>query len=152
MKTQALQATRRFAILGAAAFLTACGGGDLGAARLKAVEDGTSRDEVLTIMGTGPITATGNDTMRVVNGFRRSSYLVNGSQYEILFYRETPGNVSEEVVRDVEVPVVLKDGAAIGWGWRYFDAERGVLGLPDPSAVGTQVVPPPDPQAESATM
>lgn len=116
--------------------LAGCGGSDeLGAARLKSLRDGTPRDSVLMVMGRGPLTATSSDTMRLVQGFRRSAYVIDGAMVEVLFYRETPGIVTEGVVRETETPIIMKDGKTLGWGWRFFDAQRAGLGIPDESTL-----------------
>jgi len=122
--------------LGGALLLAACGGGDeLGAARLKSMREGMSRDSVMLVLGRGPLTATFSDTMRLEQGFRRSAYFIDGALVEVLYYREAPGSVSEGVVREMETPVLLKDGKLLGWGWRSYDSQRAGLGIPDESAL-----------------
>jgi hypothetical protein len=122
-------------VLGAALLFAACGGGDVGASRLKSVREGMSRDSAILLMGRGPLSATLSDTLRLEQGFRRSAYFIDGALVEVLYYREVPGSVREGVTRQTETPIVVKDGRVLGWGWRYFDAQRTGLGIPDESTV-----------------
>jgi hypothetical protein len=132
MKGLAYPMPARAFVVGVALFLAACGGADdVGASRLKGVEEGMSREAVLDVMGSGPLRAMYADTMRVERGFRRSEYIIGGATLTVLYYREAPGDVSEGVIRSVETPIVLRDGKALGWGWKFYDREREALGLPD---------------------
>lgn len=122
----------RIAALFGAALLVACGPTDIGSSRLKQIQAGASRDSVLTVLGTGPITATGDDTPRVLNGFRRQSFLVKGELYEVLYYREQPGSINDTIARTVETPVVIKDGHYLGHGWQFYGKLSDSLNLPNP--------------------
>lgn len=123
----------RLALFACASLITlaACGGGDVGASKLKKAHSGMPRDSVLELMGTGTVAATGGDSSRVVNGFRHQRFLMNAQMFEILWYRETPGSVTEPILKEVETPVVLAGDTVAGWGWKYY-ADQGLkLGLPD---------------------
>jgi hypothetical protein len=128
----------------AVAALAACGGDEAGSARLKSLEAGMSKQDVLAAMGVGPLTAARSDTMRVVNGFRRSSYFLNGAMYEVIYSRDLPGDVSEPLLQANETPVVFKEGKLVGWGWRFYvDEAMAKYGLPTPlRAIDTMTTPP----------
>lgn len=111
--------------------LAACGGGDVGASRLKKTHSGMPRDSVLGVMGAGTVTATGSDSSRAVNGFRHQRFLMNAQLHEIVWYRETPGSVSEPILKEAETPVVLVNDTLAGWGWKYYTDKGIKLGLPD---------------------
>jgi hypothetical protein len=106
---------------------------DVGAAQLEPVNTGMPKDSVLALLGKGPLTAKFADTLRVTNGFRSSTYLLNGKTYDVLFYREEAGDVSEPVQQDRETPIVLENGKVLGWGWRFYVEEAMKShGLPSP--------------------
>ena len=140
----------------------ACGGADeAGDAQLKGLTAGMTTEQALSAMGTGPLTATLSDTMRVVNGFRRTRYFLNGANFEVIYAREIPGDVKEPLLQANETPVVFKDGTLLGWGWRFYvDEAMTKYALPTPlraiDTLTTPVVPPVDstktaPAADSIT-
>lgn len=121
-----------------AAFLTfaaACSdsSNDVGADKLGSIDEGATTAQVFEVIGTGPLTAQFADTLTIKKGFRHSSYLIDGKQYEVIFYRELPGNVAEPVEQAKETPIVLQNGKVLGWGWRYYVEEAmKELKLPSP--------------------
>ena len=128
-----VRSARNWALLVAAVSLSACGKDQVGAKRLKPVIAGISKDSVLAIMGTGPLTATYSDTLRLDHGFRVEKFLIDAKMYEVLYYREEPGNVTEPVEQYTETPVVLTDGKVLGWGWKYYvETAMEELKLPSP--------------------
>jgi hypothetical protein len=112
--------------------LAACGTSEVGSDVLDDVEAGMTRASVLSVIGQGPVTATGNDTVRVVNGYRHMRYLRDGKMIEVIYYRTEPGDVKELVAQDVETPVVLADDKVLGWGWRFYVDAMKTYGLPTP--------------------
>ena len=119
--------------LAASAMLVACGGGgDLGADRLADVKSGDSRDALLTTLGNGPLAATGSDTLRLANGYRRQRYFVNGVTYEVIWFRAEPGSLQDDIVRERETPILLAADTVMGWGWSFFDTKARELDLPNP--------------------
>jgi hypothetical protein len=114
------------------ASLAACGSSEAGAARLKKAKVGMTRAELLAVVGEGPLSATGNDSVRLVQGFRRSMYLTNAKMYEVIYMRDEPGNVRELVLQKQETPVVLADDKVLGWGWKYYVGAMKEFGLPSP--------------------
>ena len=106
---------------------------EVGADVLEAVEAGVPRDSLFELMGKGPLTANYADTLRVDHGFRLSKYFVNGDFFEVVYFREAPGDVAEPVKQAQETPVILRNGKVLGWGWRFYVEEGiGKLGLPTP--------------------
>jgi hypothetical protein len=124
----------RYAAIASALFLGACLNDtkEVGADKLEVVHEGMPKDSVMQIMGTGPLTGLYADTLRLEKGFRRSLYIVDGKNYEVLYYRELQGNVAEPVQQAKETPIVLANGKVLGWGWRYYVDAMGELKLPSP--------------------
>ncbi|MES2525392.1 MAG: hypothetical protein V4617_22060 [Gemmatimonadota bacterium] len=126
---------RRFlplALAASALLLAACGDKEVGSSLLKPVHEGMPKDSLAGIIGNGPLTAQFADSARLERGFRRSVYIVDGKQYEVLYYREAPGNVAESVLQAVETPVVLSDGKVLGWGWKFYNEAMEKYNLPSP--------------------
>lgn len=115
------------------AMLGACGPSDLGADRLKPIKSGASQAELLQAMGEGPLVASGADTIRVINGFRRQEYLVQGRMYEVIWYRAEPGSLTDPITKERETPIVLNADTVMGWGWKYYQERARALDLPDPT-------------------
>jgi hypothetical protein len=105
---------------------------DVGEKLLKPVHEGMPKDSLSLIMGKGPLTALYADTLRVENGFRRSVYFIDGAMFEVLYYREEAGDVSEPVLLDVETPIVVVDNKVLGWGWDYYMEAAQQYKLPTP--------------------
>lgn len=131
--------------------LAACGADEAAADRLSNLKEGMSTAEALSEMGIGPLTAKFSDTMRVVQGFRRNRYLINGVTYEVVYARNEPGDVSEPLLQKRETPVVFRDGKLMGWGWQYYvDEAMGKMQLPTPlRAIDTMTTPVAPPAADS---
>jgi len=116
----------------AALFVTACGDSQVGNSKLEAIHEGTSRDSVFTILGEGPLSATGSDTARVVKGFRHMRYLTAGKLFEVVYYREQMGSVTEPVEQAIETPIVIADNKTLGWGWKFYVDAMKKYNLPTP--------------------
>lgn len=115
------------------ATLAACGSDEAASARIKNIEPGMTREQVFAEMGTGPLTADGADSVRVVNGFRHARYLVDGKQYEVIYARDEAGKVSELLQSSRETPVVLEGDKVLGKGWEfYLKTAMPQLRLPNP--------------------
>ena len=90
--------------------LAACGDG-----RLKKLSTGISQDSVAVLMD-----ADAPHTM--------SSYLVDGKYWEVLLYPTKTVAPGDSIPWRQMSPVVMADGAVVGWGWSYLDdmaAEKG---------------------------
>lgn len=124
---------RRCAFALGIAVLTACGPADIGSDVLRGIEEGTPRDAALSALGQGPLDATGHDTMRVVNGFRRQMFFVDGTNYEVIYFRRDTGSIDDPISRTTETPLVLIDGKVAGQGWQYYSDLAPKANLPLPS-------------------
>lgn len=90
--------------------LTACGDG-----RLKKLSTGIGADSVAVLME-----ADAPHSM--------SSYLVDGKYWEVLLYPRSAAESGDSIAWREMSPVVMADGAVVGWGWSYLDemaAEKG---------------------------
>jgi hypothetical protein len=133
VKLRVLRRSSTMAMVLAAAAFAACGDDQVGSDVLGSVEAGLPKDSLLALMGTGPLSAQFADTMRLERGYRISKYLMDGKLYEVLYFREKPGNVRDPVEQALETPVLLADGKVLGWGWEYYVEEgMGKLKLPTP--------------------
>lgn len=91
-------------------------------------------DSVLSVIGSGPLTPNQpSDSLRLVNGFRTQVFLVKGEQYRLIWFREAPGSIEEEISRERETPILLGgSGQVVAKGWADFDSKAADLGLPNP--------------------
>jgi hypothetical protein len=122
--------------------MTACGSSEAGAERLEKLSEGIPRDSMFLLIGEGPLTASGADTMRVDHGFRLTRHLVDGRMYDVVYVRDIPGDVSERVLQENETPIVMADGKVIGWGWKFY-VETGIQKLRLPTPLVEDVPPTP---------
>ena len=122
---------RAVAVLSLVSF-AACGPDEAGSAKFDKLKVGMSRAEVLSAIGDGPLSASGGDSVRVVQGFRRMRYLIAGKSFEVIYVRDQPGDVRELVVKTMETPMVLGDDKLLGWGWKYYTGAMKEFGLPSP--------------------
>lgn len=91
-------------------------------ARLRKLEPGMSREEVLAAVSAPPTKA---DTSP--NIFRRGKFLVNGENIEVLLVdfksrKPTLGALVDSIPKNELHPVILKDDKLIGWGWKVADS------------------------------
>lgn len=115
------------------AFLAACGSDEVGAAKIKKLEPGITLEEAAAQLGPGPLIASGSDTSRLYNGYRRNRYLRDGVVYDVLYVRDAVGDVKDPLLQSQETPVVFREGKLIGGGWRFYVEEAmGKYGLPTP--------------------
>lgn len=89
--------------------LTACGD-----ARLKDLSLGINRDSVAVVMKTDA-------------PHRSESYLMEGKFWEIFYYAKDGVLAADSVVWRELSPVVMADGAVVGWGWDYWQREADRL-------------------------
>lgn len=119
--------------IAATLILAACGS-DVGSARLKSIPKSAQRDEAVRVMGTGPLApTTPADEQRIVNGFRHQIYITAGMQFEILWYREAPGTLSDPITKETDTPIVVVGDTVAGWGWKFFTPFAGKYNLPNPT-------------------
>jgi hypothetical protein len=123
--------TLAFTAAAAALLLTACGADEVGAKKLKPIKEGMAQDSIYAFMGTGPLTATfAADSARLDHGFRRSIYIVDGKTIHVIYYREQPGNVAENLYQDTETPIVVVNKKVEGWGWKAYKKAMKEYNLP----------------------
>ena len=131
----------RSVALFALATAAACGTGEVGSSKLDDIKVGSSRADVMEKLGTGPLTAVGADSARLVSGFRYMRYFNNGKNFEVIYFREQPGSVADPVEQKIETPIVLADDKVLGTGWKFYVEAMKSYGLPTPLV--EKVVPPP---------
>jgi hypothetical protein len=88
--------------------------------RVKELDTGIGRDSVLSILTSGG-TKSATDTMP--NIYKRSRYLMDGKEYEILYFTAkhfTPGK--DTIPLKETTPVVLVDNKLVGRGWAFWDS------------------------------
>ena len=113
--------------------IAACGdSGELGSSKLKSVQAGATREQVLGAIGRGQLTAEGIDTMRVVNGFRLEEFFQDGTTYSVIWYREQPGTIADTVRRTTDTPIVFAGDSMTGWGWDFYMQWASEKGIPKP--------------------
>lgn len=124
------------ALLSAALVLSfaACGPSDVvGKEKLGSIEEGMTKQAVMAVIGTGPVQpTTANDAVRITNGYRMQAYMVNGENYQVVWYREAPGTLADSISRQTDTPILFRNDTVMGRGWSYFDKKTGELGLPNP--------------------
>src|SRR5262245_15901712 len=97
-----------------AGLVVACGGEDR---RVKQLNQGISRDSVMTVIGVNPKNAAGPDSFP--NVYTREKYLIDGKNYEVLYFspenrKFVPG---DSVQLRTLTPIVLVDNLLAGKGW-----------------------------------
>jgi len=123
-------------------FFAACGDStpEVGSTLLKSLDTGISADSVYRIIGTGPLQpVTASDSIRIVNGFRRSRYFLNGASYDVIWYREASARIDSAINVSEVSPILLKDDSVQGWGWKYFDKATTEVGLPNPKTTPSEI-------------
>ena len=124
-------------IAAAAAFgslMMACGPSDLvGDTKLDPIEGGMPVARVAEIIGNGPLKPLQpSDSLRLYNGFRTQVFLVSGSQYRVIWYREAAGSIEDAITREVETPILMHADTVVGKGWSFYDDKAAELGIPNP--------------------
>ncbi|HYD53881.1 MAG TPA: hypothetical protein VEA99_14690 [Gemmatimonadaceae bacterium] len=89
-------------------------------ARVKAVDTGMTRDQAISMLGKDAEGA-GPDSMP--NVYKRSNYLVNGQEYEVLYFTKHNEKQTRDTVPWEDLtPVVLQNNRVIGKGWAFWDS------------------------------
>ena len=109
--------TLALAALGSMALLGACQD-----KRIKAVDTGISKAELLNVIGKD---APGVDSLP--NVYQRERYLLDGKNFEILFFSPTGKHVFVGVQKDTIAwkkltPIAMIDNKVMGKGWDYLDS------------------------------
>lgn len=95
------------------------------------VKVGMSIRGLPAFIGTGPMTASGLDTLKVQDGYRRAFVVAPPDLVTVIWYRKTPGTPNDPIQRVVESPIVLKNDVVVGSGWAYYDQVRTQFNLPE---------------------
>ena len=113
---------------------TACGPSDIvGKTKLKGIHEGMKQAEVVALMGSGPLKAhQAADSARLINGFRQQAFVVGGTTYRVLWYREAAGALEDVITRETETPILMQDDTVISVGWSDFDDAAERLNIPNP--------------------
>jgi hypothetical protein len=101
-----------------------------GDARVKKLDEGITRDSVLTILRDGA-PAVGADSLPHV--YEDAAYLVNSRNYEVFYYTkgdEVAG--ADSLPAKKLTPIVLVNGTVSGWGWAHWDSVAKSIKLPLP--------------------
>ncbi|HYW31358.1 MAG TPA: hypothetical protein VE869_07635 [Gemmatimonas sp.] len=127
----------RFAapLAGAAlALLSACGPSDLvGKDKLEPIKAGMRSDSVAALLGAGPLKALADgDSVRLFHGYRTQTFAPPSGVYRVVWYRDTPGSLEDQITRETETPILMNADTVMGAGWSYFDEKAEELGLPNP--------------------
>lgn len=80
--------------------------------RLKKLSKGISRDSVLAVMG-------------IEKPHRIDPFLVNGQYIEAMYFARSGARGTDSVPDRKMAPVIVIDGALVGWGWNQWDSIAG---------------------------
>jgi hypothetical protein len=94
--------------------LTACGD-----ARLRKLSAGIDKDSVAVVMGGDAPTQS-------------ASYLTSGTYWELHLYARGEAPEGDTLTWRAMSPVVFRDGKVSGWGWKYWEGEAALNGIPVP--------------------
>ena len=105
------------AALGSAALLGACTD-----KRVKAVDNGITKDSLLTVIGKQ---APGVDSLP--NVYTRERYLIDSKSYEVLFFSPTGKHLFVGVQKDTSpwkdlTPIAMIENRVAGKGWDFLDS------------------------------
>ena len=116
--------------LGALVVLAGCDGTPPppGAEVLETMASGTPRPDVLVALPVGPGVG---DSTRLVAGYLRDRYMIEGEGVEVLWVRRTTSEPLEELGRRDVNPVLFRNDHLDGWGWDHFDRRAEAWGLRD---------------------
>lgn len=88
--------------------------------RVKAVDTGMTRDQALTQLAQE---AKGSGPDSMPNVYTKSMYLIDGKQYEVLYFTKHNEKAKRDTVEwDDLTPIVLLDNRVIGKGWDFWDS------------------------------
>jgi hypothetical protein len=99
--------------------------------RIKELNTGMPRDSVLSVLSRGAKPGAGIDSL--VNVYTSERFLIDGKNYEILYF--APDNQKagkDSVARKDLTPVVLVDNRLVGKGWAFWDSASAAHKIPVP--------------------
>jgi hypothetical protein len=101
-------------LLAAASVAVACGD-----KTVRQVDSGISRDSAINLL-TGGTPGTSSDTFKNVH--RRSRYLINKKEMEVLWFTPTGAVPGKDTLPFRQLtPIVVFDGKVIGKGWEFWE-------------------------------
>ncbi len=131
MHTRFVKSARLALVTFVLASLAACSS-DLGAAKIKKIPKEGTVEQVIAELGEGPLKAQlPADSLRLIGGFRRQTYIAGGGKVDVIWYREEPGTLEDGIAKATETPVVLKDGKFQGGGWSFYEEFASKAGIPN---------------------
>jgi len=105
----------------------------VGKDKLGKIKEGAKLADVAAVIGEGPVKPMQpGDSLRLFHGYRNQQFLANGQTYRVIWVRDEPGSLEDEVVREKESPIVMVGDSVIGTGWTFFDNTAASVGLPNP--------------------
>ena len=117
--------TPLLALAGLVAALTACED-----ARVKAVDTGMTRDQVLSQLAKD---ARGAGPDSTPNVYTKSMYIIDGQQYEVFYFTKHNEKITRDTVEwDDLTPIVMLNNKVIGKGWDYWDSAGKALKIQVP--------------------
>ena len=119
---------RVVALLGVASLVTLAACEDK---RVKALDTGISMDSAVAILSPGAKRTQAGLDSTAPNVAWQDRYLINGKNYEIIYFsgRDAKRSARDSVFKDV-TPVVFVDGKMIGKGWDFWDSTSKALKIP----------------------
>jgi hypothetical protein len=97
--------------------------------RVKAIHEGMPIDSAVSKIAEDAKPGAGAGTTQ--NVYTRSRYLINGKNYEVLFF--TPNNEragKDSVPWKKLTPIVFVDNREVGKGWQYWDSVSAANKIP----------------------
>ncbi len=95
---------------------------------LEEMEAGAPRPDVLVALPVGPRVG---DENRMVVGYERDRYRVDGQGVEVLWVRRGAEGALHELDRNDVNPIIFRDDHLDGWGWTHFQSRAEAWGLRD---------------------
>lgn len=90
--------------------------------------------EVDAIIGKGVLEPMQpGDSLRLHNGYRSQVFLIQGQRYTVIWYRDTPGSIEDQITRETETPILFSGAnTVLAKGWSNFDKKAEELDIPNP--------------------
>lgn len=112
------------AALTAATVLTACED-----KRVKQLDTGITRDSAMTVIGQDLKPGAAPDSFP--NVYKRARYLINGKNYEVLYFVSNDEKQGKDSVKTKNLtPLVFRENKLIGRGWSYWDSVSKANNIP----------------------
>ncbi|CAN5688217.1 hypothetical protein BH23GEM11_BH23GEM11_13830 [soil metagenome] len=113
---------------------------------LEALPTGAPRGDVLVALPVGPRIG---DADRLIVGYERDRYLVEGQTVEVLWVRRGSDGPLVDLPRHDVNPVIFHDEHLDGWGWDHFERRAGEWSLRDRLIPAAPRAPAPEPETDA---